>query len=478
MSISSPEEDATEPIEPIDLPTPEQILSYACRHGIDVSEEELDNTCTLVGDFIANTLEVKNFSRLDQSQFESSHVQRGLCRTPTSDEDPHNAVLRFCDVSGTDAGPLAGMRIGIKDKIAVAGVPMTSEGPHENPSTSIPKNDALVVRRLLDAGAHITAKTILGQSATGTRNPHNPLYSPGFSSSGSGAAIASGIVDAALGTDGGGSIRIPAAWCGIVGMKATRGLVPSFNRIPGDLGMPSEFIEIGPMTKSVMDNAVMLEVISGQPGSAQPDNGPYTSEARHDIKGLRIGVLKEALAPSGCTEEILQVFDDAQETLVELGAQLAPVSIPLWPHSLSAFIISGFLSLDLEQLNYKSQRVQILALEFFRDKGYTVDVGSAYNIIWELCSEVDKVLADVDIFITPTTVQGPCKLSRLAHHVGEEVQIASRNTNRLNTTGHPALTVPCRKPVNQLPMGLQIVGRKFDERTLYRVGFAFERAYS
>jgi Asp-tRNA(Asn)/Glu-tRNA(Gln) amidotransferase A subunit family amidase len=165
-------------------------------------------------------------------------------------------VIRFCEVRGALDGPLAGRRLSVKDCIAVAGVQMTN-GVRRLPA-AVPTEDAVVIERLLDAGVVITAKTNLedmglglgeGSAFGASRNPRNPRFSTGGSSSGSGAAVASGLVDIALGADEAGSVRIPSAWCGLVGMKATHGLVPSY----GMTYMDHTIDHIGPMTTTVAD---------------------------------------------------------------------------------------------------------------------------------------------------------------------------------------------------------------------------------
>ena len=189
----------------------------------------------------------------------------------------------------------------------------------------------------------ITGKTNLEDLALGlgegsafgpSRNPHNPSYSTGGSSSGSGAAVAAGLVDMALGADEGGSVRIPAAWCGLVGMKATHGLVPSY----GLTYMDHTIDHIGPMTRTVEDNALMLEVMAGadwrdpQWVRAAPSPGEYLATADLGLSGLRVGVIRAALEPSGCTPDVLTAFEKALSILSGLGATIVDdVSIPFGP---------------------------------------------------------------------------------------------------------------------------------------------------
>ena len=220
---------------------------------------------------------------------------------PAADDNPFGAFARITEIPGEKSGPLAGKRIVVKDCVCVAGVPMMNgssifEG-------YVPEIDATIVTRILDAGGTIVGKAanedycFSGGSHTNARgpvdNPHRAGFTAGGSSSGSAALVGGGIVDMAIGTDQGGSIRQPASCCGVVGMKATFGLVPC----TGNLGMEYSLDHVGPLTKTVADNALLLEVIAGPDGldSRQGDCkvDRYTSDLGTGAKGLRIGILEE-----------------------------------------------------------------------------------------------------------------------------------------------------------------------------------------
>ena len=317
-------------------PTAEQIARYAERHALHLSPAELDQLTAVV---TANMALYDRVDELEAPDVELRHPYRDPGHRPTRAEDPHNAFIRFCRVEGAESGPLFGRTVAIKDCIAVAGVPTTNGGRRE--PYAVPTEDAVVVERVLDAGATITGKTNMEDLALGlgegsyfgaARNPRNPRYSTGGSSSGSGAAVAAGMVDMALGADEGGSVRIPAAWCGLVGMKATHGLVPSY----GLTYMDHTIDHIGPITATVADNALLLEVIAGgdwrdpQWVRADPVAGEYSGAAARGVEGLRIGVIAESLEPSGCTAGVLASFQTAQKTLQSMGAEVSTVSVPLW----------------------------------------------------------------------------------------------------------------------------------------------------
>jgi amidase len=497
-------------------PTPEQVAVYAARHHLELSAGELDT-------YVANvTAAMEIFDRVDELDEPSvalKYTERDPGRTPRSGEDPYNAFIRFCEVKGAPSGPLAGKRIGIKDCIAVAGVPQTYGG--RRVPYAVPTEDAVVIERILDAGGTIVGKTNMEDLALGvgegsffgaSRNPRNPAYSTGGSSSGSGAAVAAGLVDMALGADEAGSVRIPAAWCGIVGMKATHGLVPSY----GMTYMDHTIDHIGPMTATVADNALLLEVIAGgdwrdpQWVRSDPVAGSYTAGAGRGIEGMRIGVITDSLEPNGCTPETLNTFAAAQKTLVSLGAEMVPVTVPLWTDSwaiemgvinfglwsMAVSLGQGYGHMGRVDVNLLAThaaqnrlgardlplmlRTILVTVEHLRESYQGVHFGKAQNLRLELRRQIDATLADVDLLITPTTPHGPFKLLDRRASEEEMAQRASLtsvlNTCPLDLSGHPALTIPCGTVEDDLPAGLQIIGPRFREELLYQAGFAFESA--
>lgn len=498
-------------------PTREQLAQYAASHYLPASPRELDE---YLATMTASLSIFELLDKLDNPEIPLRHPYRDPGRPPTATEDPYNAVIRFCEVRGANDGPLAGKRIGVKDCIAVAGIPMTSGGQRR--PLPVPTEDAVVVERLLDAGATIVAKTNMADMSLGhgessafgaTKNPRNPRFSPGGSSSGSGAAVAAGLADAALGADQGGSLRVPSAWCGIVGMKASHGLVPSH----GLVYMDHTLDHIGPMTTTVADNAAMLEIIAGgdwrdpQWVRADPVAGKYTAAANVGINDLRIGVITESLEPSGCTPGMLESFERARKALSHLGADVVPVSVPLWTHAtvimtaalpfwmtaMTHSLGQGYGHLGRVDINMMSTaaaqfrlgardlpvvlRNLLLIGEHLREAYQGVHFGKAQNLRLELRRQVDELFAEVDLLITPTTPTGPFELAtaslnegEMVAHEGTEARTATLNTCPFSLTGHPALTVPAGLGDNELPAGLQIIGPRFDESTVYRAGFAFE----
>jgi amidase len=439
----------------------------------------------------------------------SASAQRSS-RLPAPGEDPLGAVVRFCDVQESTSGPLAGRRVCVKDTIAVANIPMRS-GPHGREVG--PREDAIVVERLLSAGARIVAKTTVGDAPSLThgqvRNPLDPRFAPGGSSSGSAVAVAAGLADFAVGADQGGSIRVPAAWCGLVGMKPTHGLVPTYGLLYWDHTLD----HIGPITTSVADNAMLLEVMAGpdwRDPQARLETPPvaYADSARLGVEGLRIGAITESR--DACDASARATFARAESLLEALGAEVVPVSLPLWSVAVPVWwaIVAMGLSeifdslgqgathagrvdprllaaengrhvLATEEVLDPGGAALLLAVEHLRTVSSGLPLATAQNLRVDLTRQVERALHGVDVLITPTTPGGPPRLD--AHDLDPD-DADSRlrqlsplaNCCPLNLTGHPALSIPCGRDSNGLPAGLQIIGRRLNEATAYRVAFAIE----
>jgi amidase len=398
----------------------------------------------------------------------------------------------------------------------------TTNGGRRVPAL-VPVEDAVVVERLLDAGVTIIGKTNLEDHALGVgegsyfgaaRNPVDPRFATGGSSSGSGAAVAAGLADLALGADEAGSVRIPAAWCGLVGMKATHGLVPSY----GLSYMDHTLDHIGPMTKTVADNAAMLQVMAGADwrdpqwvrGDIVVDD--YVGAPGRGIEGLRIGVVTEGIEPVGCTPDVIEAFERAQKTLASLGATIGEASVPLWP---DAFAIEGMaLSVGLTQMAHSFGQgyghmgridtnalaanaaqttlqandlptylqASMIAADYMHDKYQNLYYGKAHNLRLELRRQIDARFEEFDLLVTPTT---PTVAHELVDEMQTEAEMLQRmmasigavsNTCPLDLTGHPGLTVPAGTGDHELPVGLQIIGPRFADALVYQAGFAFEGA--
>lgn len=489
-------------------PSEAELVRYAARRNLRIAPDEMPELLARI------EVELQAFQRLhdiEQPRVTLRYPGRDPGWVPSAAEDPHGAATRFCDVKGAVTGPLAGMRIGVKDNIAVAGVPMAIGATG---GSFTPSEDAVVVERLLDAGAAIVAKTVI-DSTVEVRNPLDRRFSPGGSSSGSAVAVATGLVDAALGADQGGSIRTPAAWCGLVGMKATHGLVPSYGLLYWDHTLDN----IGPMTRTVAENAALLSVLAGsdwrnpQCAPGTPTARDYGTTLEQGAEGLRIGVVAESLDPAICTGDTIEVVQEAHQTLRRLGAEVTHVSVPLWAKSDAiwyAVTVSGVTTMtesfgqgyshpgriDVDRLVTTARqtlagdppqllaymRTMMLTYEHLRETAFGVHFAWAQNLRLELRRQVDALFEHVDLLVTPTWPTGPDEFvdesSPEVKETGNPALSKMSWTTPFNLTGHPALTVPAGVGEDGMPRGLQIIGRRFDEHTVYRAGAAFEAARS
>lgn len=435
-------------------------------------------------------------------------------RMPQAGENPHGAWHVLTEIQGSGNGPLRGKRVAIKDNIFVAGVPLMNGA--EFLQGFIPDFDATVVTRLLDAGADIRGKAVCeflcvsGGSATAStgivRNPFNPDFSAGGSSSGSAALVASGAVDMALGCDQAGSIRIPSSWCGTYGMKPTHGLVP----YTGILGMESTLDYVGPITGNVADNALLLEVLAG------PDNldgrqrnvrvHRYSEALGGDVAALRIGILKEGFGQPQSEADVDECVRAGAARLAELGAVVQEVSVPMhlpgvaiWGGVISDGLrdtlhmngqgcnVEGVFSpaltramhgweRNLDRFPINAQMLILLGkyLEQYRGRYYV----RAKNLVRRLRRAYDTAFEQFNLLLLPTTVHKAIRNPRTqAELTPDQIMAAAFNTI-LNTcqfdiTGHPAMSIPCGVRMG-LPVGMMLVGRYFEEPLIYRAARAFE----
>lgn len=498
-------------------PGAEEIRRLAAMEYMTLDDQEAEDLEAVIDRYLAF---MDRLDELPRPEIPVRYTERDKGRRPTPEEDPCNVFIRRCLVKGAAEGPLAGKRVGLKDNICVAGVPMTN-GSNLVPDF-VPDVDATVVERLLDAGATIVGKlnmddfAFYGTSETShfgcVRNPCNPAFSAGGSSGGSGAAVALGEVDIALAVDNGGSGRIPASWCGVVCMKATHGLVPTF----GVTYLDHITDYVCPTAKTVEEVALALEVLAGHDDKdAQWVRGPIRTDAYSQalgtgIAGLRIGIVAESLLPEAMEDDVAEAFDAAVETLRGAGAQCERVSFPLWSeataiwngfacHAVSAMVESelegfgrgGFCNLAWQDAFGNARRtgsdrlapvlkVLMITGKYLRREYKSTYFSKAINLRYRMRQEIDALLDRFDLLATPTM---PMKAPRLLDRpmgIREVVERATHmglNTYPTNVTGNPSLSVPCGLGENGLPIGLQLVGRHFDESLVLRAGHSFEQAH-
>ena len=310
-----------------------QLRAVAEDLGMNMSNEDLESYLSLLeGNFAAYDLVEAMPDYLPEVKYPRTPGYR-----PEGEENKYNAWYVKTTIKGAPSGKLAGKTIAIKDNVCVAGVPMMNGASTLEGYT--PDLDATIVTRILDAGGTIVGKThceyfcFSGGShtnATGpVHNPHRMGYSAGGSSSGSGVVVATGEADMAIGGDQGGSIRMPAAFCGIYGMKGTHGLVPYTGVMPIEITLD----HTGPMTNNVRDNALLLEVLAGadglDPRQYAPKVAEYTKALDGGVKGLKIGVVKEGFGLPNSEAGVDAKVNAASKVLAKLGATVEEISVPM-----------------------------------------------------------------------------------------------------------------------------------------------------
>jgi amidase len=505
------------------VPDIDEVVAVAKALGIHLGPEE----AALYRKYLLEQLrEFDTFvqARLEEAKPPVVSAARKPGYRPRPEEDPLNAWMWKCRIEGAAEGILAGKTVSYKDHIAVAGMPMSFgafalEG-------FIPDFDATVVTRVLQAGGTIIGKNVMnglsGGFGTGggigdygrPLNPHNHDHVTGGSSSGSGAAVAAGEVDISFGGDQGGSIRIPAAFCGIVGHKPTFGLVSHFGI---GFGSDQSIDYTGPMARTVEDAAAALQATAGHdpydPRStrAVPASLDVLGRLADGVSGLRIGVLEE-----GFDEAEVDVHDlvmAAVDILARAGAGVSKVSIPehhairtaqaaltgegalalfktgffgaftrtYYPASLIAAINKMWAS-QADALAPRT-KLSLIAAELSRRHYQGRVYAKAQNVRPTYIKAYDAALADVDVLVMPTCLMTAPKnhtpgsyIEAVEDNLSALNRRGSFNTQPFNYTGHPALALPVGKSSAGLPASMQLVGRFFDDPLLMKVAYAYQHS--
>jgi amidase len=504
-------------------PTIDDIAALSRAMGLGLEPREVE----LVRDFVAASLpEVAIPAGLlgDEPRLPRTDVPRTDIRPALASEDPYDVFITRCHVEGPPGGVPSGTRVGLKDHISVAGVPLTFgcrflEG-------YVPSFDATVVTRLLGAGATIAGKLNMeafscGAGLSGYRdygrvlNPWDKSRSAGGSSSGSGAAVAARLLDVAFGGDQGGSVRLPASWCGVAGLKPTHGLIPH----TGAFGMEFLHDHLGVMALSVADVARVTEVVAGPDGydSRQDPGRPpprLTSGLTAGLDGLRIGVLAEGFSTAtqrGVRDGVVA----AAHVFRSLGATVNDVSVPL--HTSAAAVAvpllttaagswydmgltapgSGFVPAELVEAVLAARRrgaklpvyvaAEALLGRYVIEQSAGLLACQSANLRGLLVRAYEAAFEDVDLLIMPTVPftappyeqsdsrEQDIELSLTGGGLGGSFNSLIENLWPFNFVGLPALTIPCALSAG-LPVGLQIVGRAHQDDSVLRAGFAFEGA--
>lgn len=394
-------------------------------------------------------------------------------------------------VRGSCRGPLHGVPIGLKDLYDTAGI-LTTAGAKVH-ADRVPAADSTAARKLRDAGSVLLGKLNTHEFAWGatTNNPHyGPTHNPwdlsrvpGGSSGGSGAAIAAGLAAATLGTDTGGSIRIPASLCGCVGFKPTFGRVSKAGVIP----MSWVFDHPGPITQTVEDAAIVLQAIAGyDPHDPMTVNTPvpdYRAALRGGLAGMKIGLLRGYFADS-LDAEVALAMDAAADQLRELGAELRDVDAGLDRETMG----SAFTVVIAEGQEYHAPQFTAHKEDFGRDLQAVlttplpdaVGLTAAYRLGYEINRTVRLLLEEVDLLLAATTpIPAPSIGQEFIAVAGNQVGVSNvlaSLTMPFNATGMPALALPCGFTAGGLPIGMQFVGKPFDEPAVLRAAHAYEQA--
>jgi amidase len=497
-------------------PTAKELSEISAQYGFALSANELKVFKEYIDGYIAPLY--TEIDRMNEPKLEVRYP-RSRGRRPARGENKFGAWAWRCSIKGSKTGLLTGKRIAIKDNIPVEGVQMSNGSALFG--GYIPDIDASVVTRVLDAGGEIVGKSMCenfcasGGSHTSypwpVKNPRDAKYMTGGSSSGSAALVASGEVDMALGTDEGGSVRIPSAWCGVYGLKPTFGLVP----YTGVLDNEPTMDHVGPIASTVMDLAQLLEAIAGpddidprQAISRPPSSPPsYAKSLKADVDGLRIGVVKEGFGWEASERDVDEVVKEEVLRFREMGAKVTEISVPFHRQAAAVFaaldtegswsimvrdqfISYGWLGYyDSKVANFYGESKRTKAEDFPQTVKLTALVGhylwqkyhSAYyakaqNVRRSISEGYQRILEGFDLLAMPTTPQRAHAFPRKDDLMSSLVRSndMANNTCIFNMTGNPALSMPIAVS-SGLPIGMMLVGRNFHEQTLLDAAYAYEQ---
>jgi amidase len=496
----------------VKLPTSAQLAELAAELGFTMSDADL----AVHLEAMRPNIEAYNLvDRMPQALPPVKYPRTPGYR-PVGEENRLGAWYVKTTIEGAPEGKLKGKRVAIKDNVCIAGVPMMNGA--STLQGYVPDVDATIVTRILDAGGTILGKSVCeyfcfsGGSHTSSSGPvHNPRrqgYSAGGSSSGSAALIAAGEVELAIGGDQGGSIRIPSAYCGVYGMKPTHGLVPYTGVMPIELTID----HTGPMSASVADNALMLEVLAGPDGLDPRQQGVeadrYTEALGRGAAGLRIAVVREGFGHPNSEPGVDAKVKQAAEVLRRHGATVDEISVPMHRVGMAIWLPIAAEGATVQMMqgngygfNWKGLYVTSL-LDFhsgWRNRAdelsdtlkTTMLLGwhmvrnyrghyyaKAQNLARQLRAAYDAVLEDYDLLLMPTLPVTATPLPEDDAPIPEILQRAFEmlpNTAPFDVTGHPAMSLPCGL-AEGLPVGLMLIGEHYDEKTIYRAAHAYEQA--
>lgn len=491
-------------------PTTAEISKLADRFGFNLSPTEVE----LYRQEMMSGLDAYDVVDALPEPIEPVLYDRGVGYRPDPKENKFGAWAWKNRVEGAASGKLAGKTIVLKDNVSLADTPMSNGSALL--SSFMPSADATVVSRILKAGGTILGKAtcesycMSGGSHTSSPAPvHNPWrhgYSAGGSSSGCGALVAAGEAGMAIGGDQGGSIRIPSSYCGIYGMKPSWGLVPYTGIMP----IEATIDHAGPMTATVADNALLLDVIAGDDGldprQRQPVKGDYLGALDKGVTGLRIAMVTEGFGGQTMQLAVAEKVRQGAARLAALGATVTEISIPEHLTAAAVWTPIGSEGLTMQMMigngmgfNWKG-RYDVALLDAharWREHadelpatlklamltgGWALDryngryYAKAQNLARMITAAYDTAFASFDLLLMPTLPRVASPLPGADAPLAEIIQRAAElnvNTCPFDVTGHPAMSIPCGLS-DGLPVGMMLVGKHFDEATIYRAAAAFE----
>mgnify|MGYP001152756830 FL=1 len=457
-----------------------------------------------------DALTSKEIVKAYKSRIEEKEKDVQAFITTTLDEAEEQAEKIDAKRKEKSVGHFAGIPIGIKDNLCTKGVKTTCASKMlEN---FVSPYDATVVEKLEESGIISLGKLNMDEFAMGsstensamqiTHNPWNLNKVPGGSSGGSAAAVAANLVPWALGSDTGGSIREPASFCGVVGLKPTYGLVSRY----GLVAFASSLDQVGPITKDVRDCAMLLNLIAGHDEkdstSYDIEKKDYTKSLEKDIKGLKIGVPKEFFG-EGINKEVKEKLEEAIEKYKEMGAIVEECSLDVAQYALATYYIIacaeassnlgrfdgiryGYRAKDYADLNElfvnsrseafgdEVKRRIILGTYVLSSGYYDAYYKKAQKVRTFVKKEFDKNFAKYDVLLTPVA-------PTTAFNIGEksnnplEMYLADICTVSINIAGVPAISIPCGVDKSGMPIGMQLIGNRFNEETILNAAYAFEQ---
>lgn len=518
-------------IDPDSKVTADDVRAQTKKIGINVNEADISDFQIMLSalDKSAKKLEAMPdfFQPTDLERFPRENVHLATKEENVSNAWAYKYTIEDKKPELSKSRPLAGKTFCLKDCVQVSGVPQVLGTRAFKPW--VPEADATVVTRILEAGAKIVGNatcedqcstTCSNSSAIGNiDNPYGKGHSAGGSSSGCAYLVSTDVVDMAIGADQGGSIRIPSAHCGLVGLKPTYGLVP----YTGISQLETNIDHAGPMTKTVSDNAILLKVIAGQDGFDDRQNGAPMVEGVPDfyrdmlsstVTGMKIGILKEALELPSITEEVKDKFSETIDKFKKLGVDVVEVSIPEHQYAGEIWMVGQRIAGLMNKMGTETGRMILgstkyqkhtipLTQEQFDNSPVNVrnniinglylieNYPGLYTKSTNLCIKIRKAyteaLKHVDAIVMPTTpriapkhgIRSGTPIESIKNTIG-----LNCNTGIFNMTGHPALSLPIgfvpseEDPKIKFPAGFEIISQYFAEGKIYALAYAFEKNYN